>query len=93
MLRRERDALCSNEPSGLFLSRLWSREQLWLQEAIHKNNYRALMRCVKVFSQGSVYVCVEPFVFFNTFKLQILDTLIGKKMTSSSHDPECQITK
>lgn len=47
VLRRDQDAQASfhrfNEPSGPFLSRLWSREQLWLQEAIHKNNYRALI--------------------------------------------------
>lgn len=47
VLRRERDAQTRfqrfNEPSGPFRSRLWTLEQLWLQEAIHKNNYRALI--------------------------------------------------
>lgn len=68
VLWRERDAQTrfqhSNEASGLFLARLWSREQLWLQEAIHKNAYRVLIRRVKVFSQGPMCVCVcfEPFV-------------------------------
>lgn len=44
-----------------------SPEQSQLQEAIHKNNYRALIRRVKVFSQGSVCVCVCVCrVLFNT---------------------------
>lgn len=53
------DAQSANQASGPILPRLWSREQLWLQEAIHKNYYRALMLSVKVFSQGSVCVLFQ----------------------------------
>lgn len=44
----------ANEPSGLFLCGLWSHEQLWLQEPIHKNNYRALTNVFSLFLRLSV---------------------------------------